>query len=303
MIKRGIKNYFVSLKYVFTPLGAFALGIVLGLSIFVPCVISAVSALCDDVVEIVGAVEVDFDSMWAYIVSAVRALDWSNPLEALNTVFTEKWLTDTLNGCLDKLLGGKTAVEAQIAEAVSVCLSSVLRGAIAFAAFSVLGLVGGFWFTKWIIRRNIAKRGIWKFVLMTLADAVLSAALIVITAWLAAMWWASAFISAVATVLLVGAFALVEAYFVHGRNKVPFKQVVNFKNLFKLLLTNVIVFSIAFIITIVLVAFNAVAGIFIGVAFIAIAFIVTGLNAESYVKAIAVEAAEANEEVDKKVAA
>ncbi len=92
----------------------------------------------------------------------------------------------------------------------------------------------------------------------------------------------------------MGAFALVEAYFVHGRNKVPFKQVVNFKNLFKLLLTNVIVFSIAFIITIVLVAFNADAGI---------AFIVTGINAESYVKAIAVEAAEAYEEVDKKVAA
>ncbi|MDE6401242.1 MAG: hypothetical protein K2L54_01370, partial [Clostridiales bacterium] len=122
MIKQGIKNYFISLKCVFTPLGAFALGVVLGLSIFIPCVISAVSALCDDVVKIVGSVEADFDAMWAYIVTAVRALDWSEPLEAVNTVFSQKWLTDTLNGCLDSLLGGRVAFEEQLAAAVSVCL-------------------------------------------------------------------------------------------------------------------------------------------------------------------------------------
>lgn len=303
MIKQGIKNYFISLKYVFTPLGAFALGVVLGLSIFIPCIISAVSALCDDVVKIIGSTEADFDAMWAYIVSAVRALDWSNPLEAVNTVFSEKWLTDTLNGCLDSLLGGRVAFEEQIARAVNSCLSSILGGAAALIAFSVIGIVGGFWFTKWLIRRNIAKRSIWKFVLMSLADSVFSAAIIVITAWLAALWWASAFISAAVTVFIAGAYALVEAYFVHGKNKVTFKSVVNIKNLFKLLITNIAVFGIAFVITLLAVLINAIAGIFVGVAFVAIAFIVTGLNAEAYVKKLAAGAARSDADGEQKVAA
>ncbi|MDE6401681.1 MAG: hypothetical protein K2L54_03615, partial [Clostridiales bacterium] len=178
-----------------------------------------------------------------------------------------------------------------------------LRGAIAFVVFSVIGLVGGYWFTKWLIRRNIAKRSIWKFVLMTFIDSVFSAALMIITAWLAAMWWVSAFISAIVSVLLVGIFTLTEAYLVHGRNKVPFKSIVNFKNLIKLLVTNAIVFALSFVITLIAVAINAIAGIFIGVAFIAIAFIVTGLNAEAYVKALAASVEISDAQSEQKAAA
>lgn len=303
MIKQGIKNYFVSLKYVFTPLGVFALGVILGLSIFIPATIAAVSKLFDDVVEIVGAVDADLNGMWTYIVAAVRALDWSDPLAAVKIMFTEKWMTSVLNGALDSLLGGKTAFEAQITAAVEKCLSAVLSGAVVFAVFAVLGLVCGFWFTKWLIRRDIAKRNLWKWALMTLADAALSAALVVIAVWLASLWRASAFISAITSIILVSVFALMEAYLAHGRKKVPFKQAVNFKNVFKLLITDSIVFLLSFAIALIAALINITAGIFIGVSFIAIAIIVTGLNAEAYVKALSLNAEKADATEEQKAAA
>ena len=48
MIKNGIKNFFVNLKHFFTPLGVFALFVIIGLSVAIPACISAVSTLADD---------------------------------------------------------------------------------------------------------------------------------------------------------------------------------------------------------------------------------------------------------------
>ena len=75
-----------------------------------------------------------------------------------------------------------------------------------------------------------------------------------------------------------------QAYLVHGRKIVNIKEIVNIKNVLKLLLTNLLILLIsASIIGILILITNLYVGIFVGLALTQIAFVVIGLNAESYV--------------------
>ena len=75
MILKSLKNYFVNLKYIFTPLGVLALGAIIGLSILVPGVISAVNELIDSVVELTNGVEINLSAFGNSVWSAGAALD------------------------------------------------------------------------------------------------------------------------------------------------------------------------------------------------------------------------------------
>ena len=52
MLKSGLKNYFINLKYYFTPIGTFAVGIIIGLSILLPGALAAVSQFAEEVTRL-----------------------------------------------------------------------------------------------------------------------------------------------------------------------------------------------------------------------------------------------------------
>lgn len=286
MIKNGIKNYFVSLKYAFTLIGIFALGVALGLSVLIPGIISALSELVENVKTIVQSIEFDFDGVAAYLTDAVRAIDYSDARAVTNTVLSADWIREVLLSCIDALVGDSAAVEGEVAAALDACIASIITDLVACLLIMIAGLLIGYYFTRWLIRRSIAKRSLWKFLLVTFADSVFSVGLIVIMAWLATLWWASVFITTVVGIILVGMVSLFEAYMTHGKGRVGLREVVNVKNILKLLLTNVIVLIISVAISAIVIYINLIVGIFIALSFILVAMIVAGLNAEAYVKSL-----------------
>ena len=82
MIKQGIINFFKNLKYFFTPLGALALGLIFGLSVLIPGIISSVSTLANDVQIILSDTTIDFSTFKESVLSAIQSLDWGNPWES-----------------------------------------------------------------------------------------------------------------------------------------------------------------------------------------------------------------------------
>ena len=103
--------------------------------------------------------------------------------------------------------------------------------------------------------------------------------------WLISVWKPSIFISSVISVLLFVFVSLLEAYIVHAWKKTDVKRIVNKKNIFQLFLTDAIILVLVgvFVQLIVLLT-NTFAGLSVGSVLMEIAFIVIGLNAESYVK-------------------
>ncbi len=52
MIKNGLKSFFKSLKYFFTPFGTLALSVILGLSVAIPLMSAAIGELTANVQDI-----------------------------------------------------------------------------------------------------------------------------------------------------------------------------------------------------------------------------------------------------------
>lgn len=287
MIKQGIINFFKNLKYFFTPLGTLALGLISGLSVLIPGVISSFSAFAENVQKILSDTSIDFNVLKDSAISAVQTLDWSNPLNAIKTMLNSDWLMDTLNGCVGAFVENTEVYTAQFSTAINAFTHDLTTYFASVIVFLIFGLIGGFFLTKWLIRRNIARRNLWKYFLNSFIDSLLTATLVAVCAWLITVWKPSILISAIISVLLFGFISLFEAYVIHAWKKVDVKQIVNAKNIFKLFATNIIIFLLSGVMVLLAIAItNVIAGIVIGIELMEIAFIVIGLNAEAYVKSV-----------------
>lgn len=284
MILNGLKNYFINLKHFFTPIGTLAVGMFIGLSILIPGAFGVVVALIGRLAETAGEANVDFEAVKNYIVDAVNALEWSDPIASLKIMLTREWLTGVVNGCLDIVANGLKPFEDAVNAAVNDAVFTITALIVTFFLLCLLGLIGGYCLTRFLVRRTMAKRTFKKFMFALFVDSFVTAALIALSAWLLTVWAPSVFITSIMSFLIFGAISLVSAYCVHGRNVVELKTVLNIVNVLKLLLVNTIIFVVSlalFILTAVLT--NPIAGALIGFSFVEIAFIVMSLNAESYV--------------------
>ncbi len=290
MIKQGIINFFKNLKYFFTPLGTLALGLIFGLSVFIPGVISSVSNLSNEVQTILSDTSIDFTALGDRLLSAVQALDWSEPYNTIKIMLSNDWLMQTLNECVGAFVESTEIYASQFSVAISNFTQELVAYFAVVIVFLILGLIGGFCLTRWLIRRNVAKRNLWKYMLNSFIDSVLSATLVALCVGLIAVWKPSVFISTLISVMLFGFVSLLEAYIVHAWKKVDIKQVVNVKNIFKLFATNLIIFLLAGVLVLLAIALiNVISGLLIGVVLMEIAFIVIGLNAEAYTKSFVKE--------------
>lgn len=284
MILNGLKNYFINLKHFFTPIGTLAVGMFIGLSILIPGAFGVVVALIGRLAETAGEANVDFEAVKNYIVDAVNALEWSDPIASLKIMLTREWLMGVVNGCLDIVANGLKPFEDAVNAAVNDAVFTITALIVTFFLLCLLGLIGGYCLTRFLVRRTMAKRTFKKFMFALFVDSFVTAALIALSAWLLTVWAPSVFITSIMSFLIFGAISLVSAYCVHGRNVVELKTVLNIVNVLNLLLVNTIIFVVSlalFILTAVLT--NPIAGALIGFSFVEIAFIVMSLNAESYV--------------------
>ncbi len=284
MIKNGIKNYIKNFKYFFTPLGAIALGVVFGLSLGIPIVVDALKSLLDMIVKISENTTIRIQDLIDAIWTKAESLDWEKPITALQTLLDKDWLTQTINGCIDSIAIDITQLEIYIGE----CVNQISSAFVLFIMFIVFGFIGGYFLTKWLVRREIARRALWKYFLISFIDSLLSATLVAGCLWLLTLWKASIFISTLVSLIMFGFIELFEAYIAHAWKKVSIKKIINFKNISGLFCSNLLIFIIAAVmLSIVIAITNVLVGIFVGIALMEIAFIVIGLNAESYVKSVA----------------
>ena len=287
MIKQSVKNYFKCLKYIFTPLGVLALGVMIGLSILIPGVISSVSEMTDKIAQ-ASDKAIDLSVMLDGFVDAVQALDWSDTVGAVKQMFSESWLYEVFSENLDTLVGDIEVLTTAVTDAITVCVSKIAVYFAVLIVFTVIGFLAGFLLTKRLIRLDIAKRRFYKFLINATVDAVLTGTAVAFCVWITSLWLPGLFISAAVTYILSAIISLTEAYITHGFKKVSFKKIVNIKNAAKLLLADLIIFVIAVtIVTVITVFTNAVIGLFVAIGFTDVTVAVMTLNAEAYVKVFA----------------
>ncbi len=289
MIKQSIKNYFINLKHFFTPLGTFFLGVVLGLSVLIPGSINLISNLGQNVGDLINNTTLNFDALMDTIISNISDLNWADFGSAMRTLFNPEFLAKVLDSALHALVGGDYGI---YVDEIAIMIDNTIKGFIPLAVVliitSILGLILGFFLTKYLVRKEVAKRTFGKFILATLVDSILSAGVIAFIIWLSTIWKYSGIFVLLVAIILFSFTSLLEAYIVHKNDKLKFKTVVNLKNSGFLSTSNALIFVLSILfIGLVSYLINPFVGVFVGVSFVEIAFVVINLNAEAYVKSLA----------------
>lgn len=279
-----MKNYIKNLKFVFNPLGTIALGFVFGLSILIPVIMSSANTLVESVKSIFSNANIDLTALKESVVSAFQSLNWSEPLEAIKLMLSRDWLMQTLQMSLSTFVESMDVYTVPLTAAIDTFCISVFAAFVGLIMFVILGVIGGYFLVKCFVRRNTVKRTFKKYILANIVDTLLSFLIIFVCAWLYTLWKYSIFISVFFAFIIFGAIALFEAYIIHGRKKVNSADIVNVKNIVKLFVVDILILAItALLVMLLILITNLYVGIFVGIALVQIAFVVIGINAESYV--------------------
>ncbi len=285
MIKQGIINFFKNLKYFFTPLGALFLGILFGACFLFSGFEVQANQAVTEIQEITQEASINFEDLKNCVMDSFADFRWDKPIEAVKTLTSKEWIDGTLKVNLENTIENYKLYAQDIEKTVSKAINGYIKYIVGFALCTILGLLCGFILTKFLIRRNIAKRNIFKMIISTTVDSIFTIGITAITLWLTTLWAPNLIIISVLGIVLFGFVALLEAYLIHGYKKLPFKQVVNVKNFFTLLIADLLIYAISFAISAIIIAItNAFVGVFIALPLLIVGIIVISLNAEAYVK-------------------
>lgn len=285
MIKQGIGNFFGNLKYFFTSLGCLFLGILFGMCFLFSGFKTQLNQATGEIKTITEQADISFDELKNCVIDSFSSLSWDKPVEAVKIVLSKDWVEGTLKANLEEQIENYKLYAHQIEHSVSKAISGYTKYIVAFAFCALLGLIAGFFLTKFLIRQEIAKRNVLKLILTSLLDSIFTLAFAVLTLWLTTLWAPSIVVVSVLGIFLYGFISLFKAYLVHGRKKLPAKNVLNAKKVLNLLISNLIIYVISFAISALVIAItNVFVGAFIALPLLMIGIIVISLNAEAYVK-------------------
>lgn len=283
MIKKGLKNFLHSLKYVFTPLGTMLLGLAVGLSVLVPGLLAALNTLTEGLRALSANADLNVDVLAGALRSSLGALDWGSGAGALRTLFSQEWLDGLITQTLRDILGMDfAAFQTQASALIDAFAAEAVRKAAVFLVWWALGFAAGFFVLRFQLRRDLARSGVVK----TLAAALLNAVfLLVFLATLGAvqilLGW-SVLLSTALFFLLLSLMSLLEAYLLHGRGAATLRQVVNLRTVGLYTLVNLLIFLLFLAVSLAALALNPLAGLFLALALLEITVNVMDLNAESF---------------------
>lgn len=283
MIKKGLKNFLHSLKYVFTPLGTMLLGLAVGLSVLVPGLLAALNTLTEGLRALSANADLNVDVLAGALRSSLGALDWGSGAGALRTLFSREWLDGLITQTLRDILGMDfAAFQTQASALIDAFAAEAVRKAAVFLVWWALGFAAGFFVLRFQLRRDLARSGVLKTLAAALVNAVF---LLVFLAALGAvqilLGW-SVLLSTVLFFLLLSLMSLLEAYLLHGRGAVALRQVVNVRTVGLYTLVNLLIFLLFLAVSLAALALNPLAGLFLALALLEITVNVMDLNAESF---------------------
>lgn len=285
MIKHGIVNFFKCLKYYLTPLGVVAIACAFALSIALPGIAKAPDDLFQEVSKFFTN-QADWDAGRIYIVNSVTELPWQANLGgAVRTILDKSWLQTVLKNAIYAVYSSNQEMDAEILAMIAKCINHLLIYIVIGLGIIVLGYVVGYILLRMQIKRDIAKSEINKTFIFSVIKAIVDVLVMALCAFITYLWVWNSITTVLILALYTGFVSLIEAYFLHGRGTIKAKDIINFKNLVLLYITNIIIYAIGIGFTFgVAFLINNFVGLFLGIPLIEITFAVTGLNADAYIK-------------------
>lgn len=261
------------------------LGLLLGLSVLIPGTIVALDSLINEVKELGEGVNLDFGKLWEQLRVAITALNWDNPGDAFQIMLSSEWINEVIMESLNLILGSEFSMfSEQLQRITDTFVSSMGTLFFILIFFFIIGFIIGFILTRFFIRRNIAKRTLWKWFLSVLINAALSVGMVFGVIIFYSFWKPSAVFSALLLLIIQSVLSLIGAYYLYAYKKVKLTNVLNIKNTGFYLLGNTLILILSIIFSLIALLINGMMGAFVALAIFEILLCVMTMNAESYVQ-------------------
>ena len=288
MIKRTLKNYLSNLKYIFTPIGVLTIFVLIGLSIVFTNVSNALQTMINEIQKLVQAQSVDYNAAKDVAINKVLGLDWQGNAEAsFKSLTSQEWLTDTLVASAHAAFPNSEEFAAQVTEIISTCLSAVMANIMILLILTLVGLVVGYMFLKFVITRDMVKRSFWKSVLRVIINTLINTTIIALLLFIFSLFKIHFLINIIITSVLYFFINTFESYLLYCRKKIPFKKAFGWKGLLFLVLSAFMVvgittglcFAVKFL-------FHPIASFIFIVTLVQIALVTNELLGESYMQSL-----------------
>lgn len=224
-------------------------------------------------------------SLFDSLLEAVSRLDWSDPSAALAAFTAPSWLKETLEACIYALVPEGAEYSSEVASAVE---GAITRAAACFIVFLILAVLGGmasFLVTRFLVKRSMAKRALKDNLLSALFDLAFTVLLVAAVIILGILRVPGAILAAIALIVLYSAAALLKSFLLFGRKKLKWKQVVNWRNIGGLVLSDFLIFLLfSACMALTVTPAGEVAGTLLSLPFLFIGLLVILYNAEAFVR-------------------
>jgi len=284
MIQLSFKNYFGCLKYYFTPLGILFLFTLLGILQLGTGIKECVEAVSNGISQISGEASGDIAEFKEALLTNFQELFTYGSDVTFLDLFEEDGIKKGFEESLEIAVGSVNAYNEIMRDALKFGLERLFLGTLSLLLCFIMGIVVGIYFTKWLIRKQVAKRT-WietlKSFLIGSPILILELALaILLVRYLSQVWYLVLIL-----ILLIFAFgSLSKAYIIQRKKGMKFKDVVNMKNMLKLYCADIVIYLLGFgFAALSFVIFQSILNVVIAVPFIMISFVLVSLTSESFI--------------------
>lgn len=296
MIKLCLKNYFKSLKYFLIPLISIIVGIGLGVLFLYIGALVQMSNLQVDLGELTANISSTSEGLFNSLADAVGNLPWKKPLEVYDLIVNQGWLNETIENIVLEFNTGLDSLKGDVNASIDDAIKGFQVFVVLFFVFSILGIAVGYFITSSKIRKKLAQRSIFKLILVTIADFVLSSTIVVLVTWLISLWGPSVFISSLLSLALLAFISLIEAYIAQKHHSMRMSEIVNAKSIFSLIAAYIIIVLFALAVTVLLVLilmpitkYCFLIALLVAIPLLLITMIYINLAAEAYVSNVKIK--------------
>lgn len=229
MIKTSLKNFFTSILYIFVPMGIVYLFVLLALFGLAGSAIGSAATMLDELSTLLADTVADAEfSVTDFIAFAADRLTWDgNIFHYVGQILDSGWVNTTVR----EFFGSTSNFTSDFTDIVMEFTSALkLQLTLAIATCAV-GLVLANYATGFVVRRKNARRGFRRWIVANTVIPLVESLILGCAFALAAEIRYYALLAFAVVIIAYGLLALISSWIVYRNKSLPFKEVVNTKNL------------------------------------------------------------------------
>ncbi len=232
MIRQSLKMFWKNFIYVFVAMGIFYLFLLLIIFGLFHVISNALAQTLVDLSKLINSsIENSAASINDFLAYALGKIDWDGDLiEALKQILNSDWLLETLRGFFETLNASTVGFDEEMKTIVSDFSLELIIGISFSSIILFFGTSLASFATKFLIRRNNAKRNLKKFILANTLVPILQALILYLFLFIFSWLKLYGIIVNVALIILVGYLSLMASWLIYHDKTLKLKEVLNFKN-------------------------------------------------------------------------